>query len=217
MLNTRFQVIQKLREELSGVDVARLAQVHKVTISLDGKINKGWVGQTLDRVSNNLKLNNQAPDGIDFELKSVSVVKRGEDWYPKETIAITMFNPASILAEEFDNSHLWQKLQRLILVGHSYPNGQRDSAQVRFIAPVDVSDKHLVEEISSFWHSIREIVHKGDIASYTSRGTSKGFIQLRTKGSGQTTSTCPITGAIFKTRAFYATKPFIAYVRGIMG
>lgn len=216
-MDTRFDIIHRLREEVKGVDIATLAAKHGVTISRDGKVNKGWVGQTLDRVSNTINLNAQAPDGSDFELKSVHVIKRDDEWLPKETIAITMFNPKKILEETFLESHLWQKLQRLILVGHSYPDNRRDSAFVRFISPVDVSDNHLICEISSFWRNIQKAVKEGGIASYSSKGTSKGFVQLRTKGSGRTTSVCPVTGEQFKTRAFYATKPFIVYVRGIMG
>lgn len=213
----RFDVVQDLRKKLSGVDISELARANNITIiTREGKINKGWVGQTLDRLANTLDINSSKPDGEDFELKSVSVINRNSEWVPKETIAITMMNPQSILTESFENSALWHKLERMILVGHCYADGKKDSAFVKFISPVDVSDPTLVEKISSYWNVIQDTVRRGNIALYSSKGTSSGFLQLRTKGSGRSKSTCPITGTEFNTRAFYATKNFIRYVRGTM-
>lgn len=216
MPDLRFTIVQRLKALVKDRPVEDLARDLGVTISRDGKINKGWVGQTLDRLAETEGLSSQQPDGPDFELKSVSVFLRHNEWLPKETVAITMFNPERILSETFRDSALWHKLERLILVGHSYNEGRRDSARVRFIAPVDVSDPELSTKIEHYWADIQELTAAGKIATYSSRGTSSGFIQLRTKGDGKRTSTCPVTQQQFKTRAFYATKAFVRYVRGTM-
>lgn len=210
----RYDVINRLKELILNKDVAPFAAEHGITIIKDGKINKGWVGQTLDRVTKTKFPGAQSPDGPDFELKSVHVVLKDGEWVPKETIAITMFNPDSILTESFEDSALWHKIERLILVGHSYPEGKRDSAHIRFVAPVNVADPAFRSKIEGYWTMIRETVRSGNIASYSSKGTSTEFVQLRTKGSGTSERKCPITGILFKSRAFYATKVFIRYVRG---
>jgi DNA mismatch repair protein MutH len=211
---SRFDVAHLLKSKLRGVDLAVLANAHGVTITKDGKINKGWVGQTIDRVAETQGINAAKPDGVDFELKSVIGNLQAGEWVPKETFAITMLNPTAILTETFEDSRLWHKLERLILIGHSYEGDGREHARVSFVMPVDVTDMKLHEDIRSFWTTIRQIVAEGRIATYSSKGTSAGFVQLRTKGSGGSTSRCPITGESFKTRAFYATKNFVRYVRG---
>lgn len=213
----RFDVIIRLKEMAkSRVDIANLAAEVGVTIVKNGKLNKGWVGQTLDRLANTQALSASQPDGIDFELKSVHFVLKNEEWVPKETLAITMFNPETILAEAFEDSALWHKLARMILVGHSYTEGHRGGALVRFVMPIDVSDPTLRNEIERYWRHIRTVVQDGKIATYSSKGTSSGFIQLRTKGSGTSKSRCPLTGTLFNTRAFYATKRFIKYHCGTL-
>lgn len=212
----RFSVVNWLKQTFKDRDVAELAREHGVTIIHNGKVNKGWVGQTLDRAAHTAHLNASRPDGPDFELKSVHVIFRGSEWVPKETVAITMFNPVTILRETFEDSALWHKLERLILVGHAYPDGRRDAAFIKSIKPFDVSDPTLREKVEEYWHLIRSTVQEGRISTYSSKGTSKGYIQLRTKGSGKSKSLCPITGQSFNTRAFYATKPFIRYVFGNM-
>jgi DNA mismatch repair protein MutH len=123
----------------------------------------------------------------------------------------------SILREVFETSFLWHKLERLIIVGCSYDSIAPLSVTVRFIRPVDVSDPKLIRLVKEYWSQIQQIVTLGEIANYSSKGTSSGFIQLRTKGSGSSMSICPITKEKFPTRAFYATKPFLRYILGVMG
>ena len=213
----RFSVVAALKTKLKGQNVADLAATLGITIIKEGKINKGWVGQTLDKLSNTEAVNAQLPDGIDFELKSVHFISKDGELVPKETMAITMFNPETIISESFENSALWHKLERLILVGHTYLDNRRDSAVIKFVGPIDVTDKVLRGEIQKYWESIKKIVQMGGISEYSSKGTSDGYVQLRTKGSGTSKSRCPVTGKLFNTRAFYATKTFLRYVRGNLG
>src|SRR5215213_10207881 len=92
-----------------------LAREHGVTVEKEGKLNKGWMGHTLERVAGLPTSNLQLPDGEDFELKSTTFVRRGEAWAPKETIRVTQFNPHSILEETFETSSLWKKLESIVL------------------------------------------------------------------------------------------------------
>lgn len=212
--DSRFHIVKIIKEAIAAESIADLAKKHNVNPYKNGRYNKGWVGTTLDHVAKTKNISAALPDGQDYELKSVNVIWRNNEWVPKETFAITMFNPTHILNENFEDSRVWHKLVRLILVGHSYLNDRKDDAIVRFISPVDVSDAALKQEIESYWNLIKETVKNEKIAAYSSRGTSSGYIQLRTKGSGSSKSKCPFTNQEFNTRAFYATKQFVKYVRG---
>ena len=210
----RFDAVGRLKQELRDENLFELANAFGVTIHREGKLNKGWVGQTIEKVGNILGGNLKRPDGVDFELKSVSLIKRGDDWFPKETMAITSFNPEAILREHFEDSALWHKLSRLIIVGCYHES--KTQCWVKKVTPVDVSDPTLIQNLQDYWYHIKDTVEVGEIAEYSSKGTSSGFIQLRTKGSGKSESVCPMTGKRFKTRAFYATKEFLRYVLGLM-
>ncbi len=141
-----------------------------------------------------------------------------KQWEPKETMAITMMNPKRILGENFEDSALWHKLSRMILIGCSYDATSPLIVTVRYQPrPIDISDPELLNKIKLYWEEIKATVAQGNISSYSSKGTSQGFIQLRTKGSGGDKGkvSCPVSGVKFNSRAFYATKPFLHYVLGI--
>lgn len=220
-MGIRFPTVKALKLALASKPLHKFAQDLGVTVKTpEGKINKGWIGQTLDRLIQTPAVNSQLPDGADFELKSVHGVIRAEtgNWEPKETMAITMLSPENIIHESFETSAVWHKLSRLILVGHVYEDDSREVAKVVRVCPVDVSDPELIFEIKKYWELIHNTVISGKISSYSSKGTSKGFLQLRTKGAGgnRGRSVCPKTGVAFNSRAFYATKPFLRYVFGVI-
>lgn len=210
VLQTRFEVARRLRVALTGRNLHEFAEMHGVTKG----VNKGWVGMTLEKEAQLVSGSLPQKDGQDFELKSTSLVLRNGNLAPKETLAVTSLNPEKILAQSFEDSTLWDKLSRLIIVGveHKSPT----ICEVRFITPVDVTDPQLVQQIREFWLEIKQIIGEGKLSEYSSKGTSKNFIQLRTKGSAGQTTTCPITKKQVKSRAFYMTKNFIRYCLGLM-
>jgi DNA mismatch repair protein MutH len=219
MNDLRYDVIQTLKSTVMRTPMSRLAREYGVTISKTTGANKGWVGQTLDKAAGTLKRNGRWPDGDDYELKSVcgSIHPESGMWEPRETMAITMLSPENVLRETFEVSALWHKLSRLILVAHTYEGATHEEAFVKKICPIDVSDPRVVAGIKAYWELIQQTVRDGRIAEYSSKGTSGGFIQLRTKGPGgeKGETICPVTRQKFKSRAFYATKPFLRYVLGL--
>jgi DNA mismatch repair protein MutH len=221
MKDLRFAIIQALRDELKFQTLSEIATNLNVTVvGGTGMVNKGWVGQTLDRLVKTPQVNARLPDGTDFELKSVSgtINSKTGMWEPKETMAITMLSAERMIQETFETSAVWHKLSRLILVGHVYEDSAAKRARIVRISPIDVSDPELVTSLKTYWKLIQDTVRNGNITEYSSRGTSEGFLQLRTKGPGgdKGKSTCPVTGRQFNSRAFYATKPFLRYVLGVI-
>lgn len=205
-IDQRFEIVETIRSNIRKFDLRNLANMYGIKNLND----KGWVGKTLEKFVGLSNSTISGPDGPDFELKSVKVIDKSGDWHPDQTMAITMFHPGKILNElSFESSTLWSKLHRLIIVGYDSDN------VIRFVRPIDVSDQQLKCHIRHEWNYIHHQVSSGNIATYSSKGTSNDFIQLRTKGSGKSQSTCPKTGEKFNTRAFYATKRFLRYVWGV--
>lgn len=209
-LPLRAEVIELLRSELPGKNLYDLADEFGVTIFKEGALNKGWVGQTIEKVASLTGGNAKGKDGFDFELKSSSLVKREDRWFPKETIKITQLNPKEILEEEFEKSILWSKLSRLIFVGVHHESENKCSTVA--INAIDITDQKLTEEIQSFWEDVRDTICAGEMRSLHNLGSSQTFVQLRPLGTGKEWTLCPITNEKFPARAFYATKRLISRI-----
>jgi len=206
----RAEVALRLREVLPGNNLYDLASRHGIAPLKNGKLNKGWVGQTIERVAGLSAGNAQRRDGIDFELKTTSLIPVGESWKPKETIKITQLTPSAVLEEEFETSVLWNKLASLILVGVYHE--QENFCRVVQVSTVDITDPELISAIRDFWEDIRHTIGEGEMAEYTYLGTSRDYIQLRPTGDGKQGNLCPITGRRFPAQAFYGTKKLITRI-----
>lgn len=116
----RSEALARLRT-LIGRDLVILANTSAVTIWKGGRINKGWAGHTIERYLG-LPLNScRSPNFGSWELKVVPVrAVPGGAFKVKETMAITMIDPVEVAAREFQNSHLFLKLQRMVVVARVF-------------------------------------------------------------------------------------------------
>lgn len=203
----RNDVLIRLRETLPGRNLFELAAMHSVPVYFAGKKNKGWVGQTIEKVAGLKVDSSSTKDGADFELKTTSLRIQNGKLLPKETLKITQLNPAAILEENFESSVFWQKLERLILVGCYSPSPS--ICITKQIVSVDLLDPVLIKEIQSFWEDVRHTICSGEICYLNNLGSSEGLVQLRPLGDGKQMSICPVSGERFPSRAFYATKKLI--------
>lgn len=207
-LDAREALVRRLESVLPGHDLHVLAQREGVTVDKDGQRNKGWVGQTVERVAGLVAGTAAMPDGGDFELKTTTLVRDGDGWKPKETIKVTMLNPEAVLDEELEQSLLWRKLARLVVVGVEHArDGSCRAVKVRGF---DTEDPELVQGVREFWEELRRTIADGALPDVIgSVGTSDGWLQLRGSGTGREESRCPITGRRYPAQAFYATKRFV--------
>lgn len=197
----RLAAVQIL-SELINQDLVALAQHHGIRIFVDGKKNKGWAGHTLERVLQ-LPLNSsRAPNFGSWELKSTPLVT-GKDGHlrVKETIAITMLDPVEILQKEFEESHLYNKLKKTLLVARIHESQQDERSVLHSIAEFDLTNPALHRALKADYDTIRAVVRSGGTLS----GTLGKYIQPRTKGAGHGSTS----------RAFYARKPLVAHLLNI--
>jgi DNA mismatch repair protein MutH len=203
----RTQILKRLRQELPGKNLYDLAAQFQIPILIQGKKNKGWVGQTVEKAAGLGLSNAQSPDGADCELKTTTLLPRGDKWSPKETIKITQMNPKQMLNETFETSVLWSKLSRLVFVGvHHLSDAE---CRVVQMGAIDLLNSDWIHPIQSFWEDVQNNILSGDMLNFYNLGSSESWIQLRPVGDGKSWSTCPITGEKFPARAFYATKILI--------
>ena len=179
-----------------------VAQAHGVGIFVNGKKNKGWAGHTLERVLH-LPLNSsRAPNFGSWELKSTSLVYgRDGQLRVKETVAITMLDPVEILQKEFEESHLYNKLRKTLLVARIHESPEEHRSILHSIAEFDLDNPALHAALKADYETIRTEVRSGRALS----GRLGQYIQPRTKGAGHGSTS----------RAFYARKELVAHLLNI--
>ena len=189
---TRIVAIENFKKYV-GQDLRKLALENGITTYETGKQNKGWKGLVLERLAG-LKTNvSKAPNGLSYELKSVSFHHVKDKLVPKETMAITMINPKELVAHSFFESHCWAKLKTIVFCAVMWHGQNSETAELLKVASLDFAeDDELILEIKADYDFIRnKLITKG-FKSLT--GKDGKWIQARTKGAGH--------GSI--SRAFYA-------------
>ncbi|MEA4910638.1 hypothetical protein SDC9_07876 [bioreactor metagenome] len=197
---TRIKAVNNLKKYV-GQDLFLLAESFGITTFKDGKQNKGWKGLVLERCAGLCNNNICAPNGIGFELKSVSFVKRENGYKPKETMAITMLNPQKVKKETFYKSGLWEKLKSLVFCAIEWKEIHAKSGVLLDVTSFDFQDElKLIEEIKADYDFIRKKLINEGFDALT--GKDGKWIQARTKGKGHGS----------KTRAFYARTQLVARI-----
>jgi len=189
---TRAIAIENLRKYI-GQDLRALALKHGITTFETGKQNKGWKGLVLERLAGLQTNVSKAPNGLTYELKSVSFHEVKGELVPKETMAITMINPEELKSHSFFESHCWAKLKTIVFCAVMWHGQNAERAELLKVTSLDFSeDDELIKEIKADYDFIRnKLITKGFEAL---TGADGKWIQARTKGPGH--------GSV--SRAFYA-------------
>jgi hypothetical protein len=166
MERMRDEVLADLRGRI-GIVLEPRARQH----GIDSDRNKGWVGQTLDRLVGTSRLSAAAPDGPDWELKSGVLGPSGE---PAEAAKVTAFDRTNTAS--FEHSVLWAKLRRGIYVG---VRRTHRGTVVSAVIPFDLDDPALVARVRTDWAHLR--VQRPD--GRTVRGPSD-LLELRPANRG---------------------------------
>lgn len=194
---TRANAIKNLKKYI-GKDLRDLALKYKITTYETGKQNKGWKGLILERLAGLENNVSKAPNGLSYELKSVSFHYVRNELAPKETMAITMINPEELKKHEFFESHCWEKLKSIVFCAVMWHGKNSQKAELLKVTSLDFSETDdLIQEIKADYDFIRnKLITKG-FDSLT--GKDGKWIQARTKGAGHGSTS----------RAFYARKELV--------
>jgi len=189
---TRTNAIKNLKKYI-GQDLRKLALKYEITTYETGKQNKGWKGLVLERLAGLQNNISKAPNGLSYELKSVSFHKVDGNLVPKETMAITMINPKELEDNSFFESHCWAKLKSIVFCAVMWHGQNSESGELLKVASLDFAeDDELIKEIKADYDLIREKLLTQGFEALT--GADGKWIQARTKGPGH--------GSV--SRAFYA-------------
>lgn len=189
---TRTTAIKNLKNNI-GKDLRQLAKEHGITTYETGKQNKGWKGLVLERLAGLQTNVSKAPNGLSWELKSVSFHHVKGQLVPKETMAITMINPDELKKDDFFQSHCWAKLKAIIFCAVEWHGQNAGQAELLKVANLDFAETdELIKEIKADYDFIRHKLITEGFKALT--GKDGKWIQARTKGAGHGSTS----------RAFYA-------------
>jgi len=207
----RSEALSKLKK-LVGTDLCALAHqleipIH-IKVRIDGtlvpRISKGWAGHTIERYLG-LPLNSaQSPNFGSWELKVVPVrIRPRVGLCVKETMAITMIDPVEVKAKIFEQSHLYNKLSKMIVVARTFMDRVESSANVHSVGTFDLEDPKIYRQVKADYDLVRKTLLTDGFDSLT--GKMGKLVQPRTKGPGHGS----------KSRAFYARTQFVAHILGL--
>jgi len=197
---TRAKAIENLRKYIDQ-DLSVLAKQFGITTYKKGKQNKGWKGLVLERLAG-LKNNvSRAPNGLSYELKSVSFIKKNGKLTPKETMAIAMINSEELKSQRFFESHVWNKLKSLVFCAVMWHGPHSKKSELLGVTSLDFAeDDQIIREVKQDYEFIGQKLINQGFDKLT--GKDGKWIQARTKGAGHGS----------KTRAFYARKNLVSKI-----
>jgi DNA mismatch repair protein MutH len=186
---------------LAGKDLRPLAEQYRIPVWKNGHKNKGWAGLVIEHYLGLPQNSRQVPDFGTWELKVVPLRQRPDGTViVKESMAITMLEPTEVLANEFEDSHLYDKLRSMVVVSRIYENPQEQRSTLHAAAEFDLDNPSIRAQVKSDYETIRAQVRGRGIDSVT--GDLGKLVQARTKGRGHGSTT----------RAFYARPRFVAHI-----
>ncbi len=121
----------------------------------------------------------------------------------KETMAITMLDPVEVTSKDFEDSHLYTKLRKIISVARIWESKEEQSSICHRVNAFELDGTKLFEEVANDYESIRRTIRDEGFHKLT--GRMGKFVQPRTKGAGHGSTS----------RAFYARKELVEYVIGL--
>jgi len=186
---------------LAGRDLRPMADEYRIAVWKNGHENKGWAGLVIEHYLGLPQNSRQAPDFGTWELKVVPLRQDADgNLRVKESMAITMLEPAEVLANNFEDSHLYDKLRSMVVVSRVYESTQELRSILHAAAEFDLDNPKIHEQVKDDYEAIQAQIRLRGIDSVT--GDLGKLVQARTKGRGHGSTT----------RAFYARTIFVAHI-----
>ncbi len=185
----RKEAVQRINL-LAGEDLRPMADRYGIPVWKNRHENKGWAGLVIEHYLGLPQNSRQEPDFGTWELKVV----------PLRSMAITMLEPAEVLANKFEDSHLYDKLRSMVVVSRVYESPQEQRSILHAAAEFDLDNAKIHDQVVADYEAIRRQIRTGGIDSIT--GDLGKLVQARTKGRGHGSTS----------RAFYARPVFVAHI-----
>ncbi len=113
-----------------------------------------------------------------------------------------MIDPIEVVDNDFEQSHLYSKLRKIIAVSRIWSSTEETSSICHGVNAFELDGTELFGQVEKDSELIRQTIRKHGFKALT--GTMGEFVQPRTKGTGHGSTS----------RAFYARKELVEYIIG---
>jgi len=187
--------------QLVGKDLRPMADELEITVWKGDKKNKGWVGHVIERYLGLPINSSQSPNFGSWELKVIPLKRNAKgQLVVKETMAITMIDPYNVARTPFEESHLFAKMRKAVIVARVFESQAETSSLLHSVTDFDLGDSEIYEQVKADYESVRDAINTKGFSSLT--GSMGVLVQPRTKGAGHGSTS----------RAFYARTKFVAEI-----
>ncbi len=196
-------------QEMAGLTLGQLAELHHVAVPSNLKRDKGWIGQLIELELGATAGSKPEQDFLHLgvELKTIPVDESGK---PLETTYVTVAPLMNINGLRWQESLVYHKLQRVLWIPvegiRHKPIGERRIGSPILWTP---SEEEMAQ-IRQDWEEIMELIALGKVEQLTARHGE--VLQLRPKGANSRALTQSIAqdGQVKLTnpRGFYLKIPF---------
>jgi len=197
---TRREAVRRINL-LAGKDLRAMADEYNIPVWKNQRENKGWAGLVIEHYLGLPQNSRQAPDFGDWELKVVPLRRDANgNLRVKESMAITMLEPTEVLANKFEDSHLYDKLRSMVVVSRVWESKEEQHSMLHAAAEFDLDNPKIHDQVKEDYETIRTQIRTHSLDSVT--GDLGKLVQARTKGPGHGSTS----------RAFYARPIFVAHI-----
>src|SRR5947199_10030423 len=135
---------------LAGRDLRLMADQYRIPVWKSGRENKGWAGLVIEHYLGLPQNSRQEPDFPGWELKVVPLRRDLTGALRvKESMAVTMLEPAEVLANKFEDSHLYDKLRSMVVVSRVWESKEELRSMLHAAAEFDLDNPDIRKQVVS--------------------------------------------------------------------
>jgi DNA mismatch repair protein MutH len=200
-------------QEIAGLSFAELASIAGLSVPLDLRKDKGWVGQLLEKHLGACAGSKPQQDfeKLGIELKSIPMSYSGK---PLETTFVCVAPLTGIHGLTWETSHVRHKLSRVLWIPiegeREIPISERRAGSPVLWSPSEAEERQLKND----WEELMELIVLGQVEHITAKYGE--VLQLRPKAANGRVKTEAYgsNGKLIKTlpRGFYLRTQFTAKI-----
>lgn len=196
-------------DNMAGLTLGQLAQIHNRAVPKNLKRDKGWIGQLIELELGALAGSKPQQDFLHLgvELKTIPVDNLGK---PLETTFVTVAQLVNIEGLRWQDSMVYHKLQRVLWIPVQ-GDRQKPIAQRQIGSPILWQpSQQQWQQLQQDWEEIMEFIALGKVTELSARQGE--VLQLRPKGANSRTVTQSINQLgnveLINPKGFYLKIPF---------
>ena len=160
----RSEAVELLKTYLNH-DLRPIANQLGVTQKNQGVLNYGWAGHTVEWLLGSAPNNQQAADFGDWELKVTNLERCDPkltstfSWRVRNHITLTSVQAKDLLKTPFEQSHLYGKSKKLLIVGREHLDSEDRSSPLVVLCEYDLQEpilSKIKQEYENIQWALRE-------------------------------------------------------------